>query len=312
MHSHPYFREFSVFNVYLIPLREQELVHSVCPAKQDKGETKCPFKGIETKFLTFTYEKRKTEASHWTNQREFVSFTFRRTSEFATVQAAVVFYDSRERKREGGKKSGFCGRVLAARNARGPSTATLSPSSLRYRERPVKSGISGRRKVFRRYLTWFYDRCLYGFSFLPSLPHSHSLLFSSCSAEGTLPLIAGLSFSRPFYLFCSFVLLRSVASLGADLTRKIDEEEDWRRIPLHIRRCRSEDLSCTSASSLLVVSTDRSELERSWILRRLKIIHERHLRRLNTLMPPCKLICYTKASSRHFSSYEDVLYRYSV
>lgn len=260
------------------------------------------FKGIETRFLTFTHEKSKS--NRWTNERKFVLFTSRRTLEFATVQA-VVFYDSRERKREGGRKSGFCGRILAARNARGPSTATLSSSSLRYRERLVKSGISGRRKVFRRYLTWFYDRCLYGFSFLPSLPHSHSLLFSSCSAEGTLPLTASLSFSHPFYLFCSFVL-RSVASLGADLTRKIDEEEDWRRIPLHIRRCRSEDLSYTSASSLLVVSTDRSELGRSWILRRLKIIHEWHLRRSNTLMPLRKLICYTKASSRHFSSYEDV------
>lgn len=121
--------------------------------------------------------------------REFVSLASRHQN--SRLGGYRCFTIPVREKREEGRKSGFCGRAPTARNARaGPPT--LSPSSLKgLRERPVKSGISGRRKVFRRYLTWFYDRCLYGFSFLLSLPHSHShshsLLFFPCPAEGILP-----------------------------------------------------------------------------------------------------------------------------
>lgn len=59
------------------------------------------------------------------NEWERISFASRRMSEFATVPAVTVFYDSRERKMKGGKKSGFCGRGPAARNARGPSADPL-------------------------------------------------------------------------------------------------------------------------------------------------------------------------------------------
>lgn len=226
---------------------------------------------------------------------EFVLFTFRRDIRVRDRLGSYRVLRFPWEKQRGRKKAVSADGPRPQETRVGPRP-TISPSSLRGQKHPVKSGISGRRKVFRRYLTWFYDRCLYGYSFLSSLPHSHSLLFSLCPVEGTLPLIASLSFYRPLLSFSrsplSYIAQGGICSedrRGGGL-----EKDSVAHPPTSFGRFK---LYFDDISSFRGVDGSG----RSWILRRLKIIHERHLRRLNMLMPPHKLICCTKTPLKALS-----------
>jgi len=152
-----------------------------------------------------------------------------------------VFYDSRERKREGGRTSGFCGRISAARNARGSPVDSLPVFIKGLRAPGKKRNIRATQSVSPVPYVVLRPLPLW----LLISPFSPAFAFSSCPTEGTLPLTASLSFSRPLLSFSfSTQSLRSGRNLLRGSTRR-----RTRRIRLHIRRRRSEDLSRASASA---------------------------------------------------------------
>lgn len=134
------------------------------------------------------------------NGRESVSFASRRTSEFATVPSVAVFYDSWERKRVGGKKSGFCGRAPAARNACGPSTSSF-PVFIKIPRAPGKKrNIRATQSVSP--VPYVVLRPLLLWLLIPTF--SPAFAFSPPRVLSPWPL--ALLYSCPFYLFRSLIL----------------------------------------------------------------------------------------------------------
>lgn len=158
-------------------------------------------------------------------------------TEFVIVPTVTVFYDSCERK------SGFCGQAPATRNARGPLANSLPVFIRELRAPGKKRNIRATQSVSP--VPYVVLRSLPLWLLISPFPPIFAFFSFLLVSQDTLPLD---SRSLSFFLARTFVRCR-VASLRAEFTLRIDEEEDWRRIRLRIRRCRSRDLSYTSVSS---------------------------------------------------------------